>query len=109
MKLNILSNSLIKLSSFLPFIPKLKLTEQRSSLSFDASVEKITESVKSEGWSLLDIKRIDQSIKKHGLEVDVKVALIEICHPHHARAIVSDQGYYGIGDDAMYDLGLRKC
>ncbi|MHA1550252.1 MAG: DUF302 domain-containing protein [Alphaproteobacteria bacterium] len=72
------------------FMPSMMINTKKSPLSFDQTVEKVSQNIKAEGWSLLNIERVDLSVKKFGYETDVKVALIELCHPEYANAIVSD-------------------
>lgn len=93
-----------KINKFFPFIigvivtmfliyfimPSMMIRKQKSPYDFNTTVAKISEKIVKEGWSLMGVKRVDESIKKHGEKVVEKVALIELCHPAHAAAIIKD-------------------
>lgn len=71
-------------------MPSIMVIERKSSLSFDKTIAKISENIEKEGWSLLAVRRVDESIKRQGRDTKVKVALIELCQADYANAIVSD-------------------
>ena len=59
-------------------MPSMMILKKKSSLSFDETIKRISENIKKEGWSLMGVERIDESIKKHGRKTGVKVALINM-------------------------------
>lgn len=72
-------------------MPSMMILKRKSKFSFDETIKKISDNVKKENWSLLAVRRLDESVKKHGCKTDVKVALIEICEATLANAIISDK------------------
>lgn len=77
-------------------MPANMILKRKSPLSFDETINQISKNIKEEGWSLMGIRRIDESIKKHGQKTDMKVALIELCHSDYANAIISDKSFVHI-------------
>lgn len=72
-------------------MPSMMIVKRKSTLSFDQTIEKISTNIRNEGWSIMGVRRIDNSIKNHGRDTKIKVALIELCHPDYANAIISDR------------------
>jgi len=71
-------------------MPSMMLRERVSPLAFDATVEKIEANAKADGWVVSGVRKLDQSIRKHGGGEVIRVSLIEMCQPHHAAKILND-------------------
>ncbi len=71
--------------------PSMMINKKKSEFSFETTVAKIKENIEQEGWLLQGIKRIDKSVQKHGENTNVKVALLEICHPKYAAQMINDK------------------
>ncbi len=71
--------------------PSMMINKKKSEFSFEMTVAKIKENIEQEGWLLQRVKRIDKSVQKHGENANVKVALLEICHPKYAAQMINDK------------------
>ena len=68
--------------------PKLMTQTSTSPVSVEATVERITKVAEADGWKVLGIRKLHDSVKKHtGKEVR-PVHLVDLCEPHHAGTIL---------------------
>ncbi len=72
-------------------VPSMMINKKKSEFSFEMTVAKIKENIEQEGWLLQGVKHIDKSVQKHGENTNVKVALLEICHPKYAAQMINDK------------------
>lgn len=72
-----------------------------SPLAFEDTVEAIKHRVTEKGWKLPKIYRLDQTMEKHGYQVN-PVAVLELCHPEHAYKILSN-------DDSLMVTPFMPC
>jgi uncharacterized protein (DUF302 family) len=84
------------------FAPGLMISEQESPLSLDATVERLTTAAKEKGWVVSGVKKLDESVKKHGGPDVRAVRLVELCHADHAGKILLD-------DDARFVSVMMPC
>ena len=68
--------------------PGIMMVENKSKLSFDATVQAIKDNAAKEHWVIPGVKRLDKSLAKDGHEV-LPVAIIELCKPELAVKILS--------------------
>jgi uncharacterized protein (DUF302 family) len=66
------------------------IQETLSPLSFEDTVSSIKTTVTGKGWKLPKIYRLDETMKKHGFDVN-PVAVLELCHAEHAYKILSNE------------------
>lgn len=71
-------------------MPSMMLRERVSPLGFEETVAKIEANAKDGGWVVSGVRKLDQSIRKHGGGDVIPVHLVEMCHPHHAARILND-------------------
>jgi len=71
-------------------MPSMMLRERVSPLGFDETVAKIEANAKDGGWVVSGVRKIDQSVRKHGGGEVIRVSLVEMCQPHHAAKILND-------------------
>ena len=71
-------------------MPSMMLRERVSPLGFDETVAKIESNAKDGGWVVSGVRKLDQSIRKHGGGEVIRVSLVEMCQPHHAARILND-------------------
>jgi uncharacterized protein (DUF302 family) len=61
-----------------------------SSLGFDATLERLEQAIRSEGWMVPDSKRLNESFVKGGVAFPRQVHLVKLCEPHHAAEVLKD-------------------
>lgn len=71
-------------------MPSLMLREYPSPLGLEETVERIEQNAVAQGWVVSSVMPINDSIKKHGGGDLPPVRLINICEPHHAFRILSE-------------------
>jgi len=71
-------------------MPSMMLRERVSPLGFEDTLAKIEANAKDGGWVVSGVRKLDQSIRKHGGGDVIRVHLVEMCHPHHAARILND-------------------
>ncbi|MBN2676293.1 MAG: DUF302 domain-containing protein [Alphaproteobacteria bacterium] len=72
-------------------MPSMMILRKESPYSFDKTIKVLSDNIKKEGWSLMGVRTLHDSIEKHGCLPGRKVALVEMCHPDYANAIISDE------------------
>lgn len=63
--------------------------EKKSELSFDDTVNKVSEAAKKNGWHVPDIRNLQEVYHKAGHKDMTKIKAITICKPHGAYKILS--------------------
>jgi uncharacterized protein (DUF302 family) len=71
-------------------MPSLMLRERVSPLGLDETVARIEANAKADGWVVSGVRKLDDSVRKHGGGEVIPVRLVEMCQPHHAARILSD-------------------
>lgn len=69
-------------------IPSRMIVTDQSVLPFDETVQSIKEAIEQQGWVLADVKEMNKSIEKHGVDFEPRVTLVELCHPQYAKAVL---------------------
>lgn len=77
------------------------IQQTTSPLAFEETVESIKTTVTDKGWKLPKVYRLDQTMAKHGYQVN-KVAVLELCHPEHAYKILRN-------DDSLMVTPFMPC
>ncbi|MFV0593888.1 MAG: DUF302 domain-containing protein [Draconibacterium sp.] len=70
-------------------LPKQMFVVNESKLSFDETVEAITQSTQDNKWSMPHLYDLQATMKKNGLDVN-PVKVFSLCKPEHAYKILSD-------------------
>ena len=65
----------------------------QSQYDFETTIAKVEESVASQGWKVSGISQLSKSIEKHGGGNLPPVAVLKVCHPDHAFAILNVEKY----------------
>lgn len=68
----------------------LMLEEAPSPVGVDDTVARLEAAAKAQGWSVIGVQKIDQSVKKHGAGEILPVSVISLCHPKHAARILGE-------------------
>lgn len=69
---------------------ELMVRETASPSTVEETVARITKAAEGEGWKILGVRKLHESIKQ-GAGIDVRpVHLVELCHPAHAGKILGD-------------------
>lgn len=71
-------------------MPSLMLKEYSSPLGVEETVEKISQNALAEGWVVSGVTPLNNSVKKHGGGDLPPVRLINLCQPHHAFNILTE-------------------
>ena len=66
----------------------LMVKEQASPVGVEDTVQRITKVAEADGWKVLGIRKLHESIKKHTGEDVRPVHLVDLCEPHHAKKIL---------------------
>jgi uncharacterized protein (DUF302 family) len=74
------------------FAPGMMLTEQPSRFDLEETVAKLEAAAKEHGWVVSSVKKLDQSVKKHGGPEVRPVRLVNLCQAQHAGKILLDDG-----------------
>lgn len=77
------------------------IQQTTSPLAFEDTVKSIEAAVAAKGWNLPKVYRLDQTMAKHGYQVN-PVAVLELCHPEHAYKILSN-------DDSLMVTPFMPC
>lgn len=67
--------------------PGAMLLEDESAYGFEETIEILTASVESHGWSLPTVHDLKISMAKFGYDIK-EVQVFELCHPEHAMKIL---------------------
>ncbi|MBX3044710.1 MAG: DUF302 domain-containing protein [Candidatus Kapabacteria bacterium] len=62
--------------------------ENRSKLNFEETVEQISTLIAENGWKVITVHDLQETMKKNGKDVR-SVKVIETCNPNHAYKILS--------------------
>ncbi len=71
-------------------MPSLMLKEYSSPFGVEETVEKISQNALAEGWVVSSVTPLNNSVKKHGGGDLPPVRLINLCQPHHAFNILTE-------------------
>jgi uncharacterized protein (DUF302 family) len=69
------------------------ITTKECRYDFDATVEKLQESIKEHGWQVSRVMNMNKSVAKHGYNLEPRVTLIKLCHPEYATDILTTDTY----------------
>ncbi len=68
----------------------LVVKENVSPSSVEETVARLTKAAEAEGWKVLGVRKLDESIKQ-GAGLDVRpVHVVDLCHPAHAGKILAE-------------------
>ena len=96
-----ITGAVITVVAGISIAPGMMITENVSSLSFDETVEALTEATEDAGWKIPKIHQIDVSVSQDGYDV-LPVTVIEVCNPDLAGTILED-------DDARVVSSMMPC
>ena len=80
----------------------MMVDEQASPVGVEETVARITKVAEADGWKVLGIRKLHDSIKKHTGEEVRPVHLVDLCEPHHAKKILE-------GDDTRTVSVFMPC
>ena len=69
--------------------PKLMVIEDDSRYGFEETIEIVKTTAAEQGWKIPTVHMIHDAVSPYGYTVD-RVAVLELCQPHHAGKILSD-------------------
>jgi uncharacterized protein (DUF302 family) len=72
-------------------MPSLMLQERISPLGLDETVARIEAKAKQDGWVVSGVRKLDESVRKHGGGEVIPVRLVEMCQATHAARIINDE------------------
>ena len=64
--------------------PIVMIATHDSPVSVEATVERITKVAEADGWKVLGIRKLHESVKKHTGKDVRPVHLVDLCEPNHA-------------------------
>jgi uncharacterized protein (DUF302 family) len=82
--------------------PGMMITTTPSAGSVQETLDRLQEAAKADGWKVLGVRGLHESVKKHTGK-DVKpVWIVDLCEPHHASKILE-------GDDSRVVSPFMPC
>ncbi len=69
--------------------PELMVIEDESRHSFDETIELVENKAEEKGWEVPNVHILHEPVRAEGYDVQ-RVAVIELCQPHHAAEILAD-------------------
>lgn len=84
----LIAGIIITVLAIIVVLPKQMFVVQESKLSFNETVEAITESAKEQKWSIPHQYDLQATMKKHGFDVK-PVKVFSLCKPEHAYEILN--------------------
>lgn len=67
----------------------LMVHERESSFSLEETVARLTKAAEAEGWKILDVRKLHESVRK-GAGIEVRpVHVVDLCHPAHAGKVLA--------------------
>lgn len=61
-----------------------------SRFDFQTTIEKVENAIKDAGWSLVESKRLNDNLEKHGVNFTPQVHLIKLCKAQYAAEVLTD-------------------
>ena len=80
----------------------LMVNEQASPVGVEETVLRITKVAEADGWKVLGIRKLHESVKKGTGEDVLPVHLVDLCQPHHAKRMLE-------GDDTRIVSVFMPC
>ena len=80
----------------------MMVEERVSPYGLDETVDRISSKALEMGWVVSGVKKLDQSIKKHGGPEVLPVRLVELCNAKHAGRLMQ-------GDEYRYSSVMMPC
>ncbi len=68
--------------------PKMMTETATSPVGVEETVERLTKIAEADGWKVLGIRKLHESVKKHANKDVRPVHLVDLCEPHHAGKIL---------------------
>ena len=68
--------------------PKAMTNTRTSPVGVEATVERLKQVAEADGWKVLGIRKLHESVKEHTGKVVRPVHLVDLCEPHHAGKIL---------------------
>ncbi len=72
-------------------MPKIMVTKHLSKLSFDETIEYLSQEFTQNRWQVPKVYDIQNSLQKAGHSEAGRLKIISTCHPDHANEILSDE------------------
>lgn len=61
-----------------------------SRYDFENTIAKVESAIRSAGWSLVESKRLNESLRKNGVDFSPQVHLIKLCKAEYAAEVLKD-------------------
>jgi uncharacterized protein (DUF302 family) len=74
-------------------MPKMMFATFKSKLDFDETVSSLEESAKKNGWTIPEIRDLQQDYIEDGLEDMTKIKILYFCNPQGGYNILKDDDY----------------
>jgi len=69
---------------------RLAVREIASPSSVDETVARLSKAAEGEGWKVLGVRKLHESVREHAGITVRPVHLVDLCHPGHAGGILGD-------------------
>ena len=87
--LGMIAGGVIAVVVVLKVMPSAMIVTEESSLGFDETVSVLEKAIVEKGWVVSSVADMNKSMAKHGVEFGPRVKLIKLCHPEHAKSVLT--------------------
>ena len=77
-------------------VPPMMIVTNESRLGFDETVAELEKATEQNGWIISTVMDMNKSMAKHNVEFGPRVKLIKLCHPEHAKSVLSTDRYISV-------------
>ncbi len=74
-------------------MPDMMIKTYRSPAGVEKTVKTLETAIKNEGWSSPGTMNMNKSLKKHGVDFDPKVRVVQLCNPDYASSVLGTDRY----------------
>ena len=74
-------------------MPQQMIVTKECRLGVDETVAGLEKAITEHGWVLSGIRDMNKSLEKQGVDFERKVRLVKLCHPEHAKRVLTSDRY----------------
>ena len=70
-------------------MPSMMIATHESRLGFDETVAALEGSIADNGWVVSAVMDLNKSMAKHGVELEPRVKVVNLCKPEYAKSVLT--------------------
>jgi uncharacterized protein (DUF302 family) len=70
-------------------MPSMMIATHESPLGFDETVAALEDSIAENGWVVSTVMDLNESMAKHGVELEPRVKVVKLCKPEYAKSVLT--------------------